>query len=104
MLSAHLDAATASHVNLWMIKSIDGGTIYERGSVTDRGITVPARPVDVMFPLAADATQQHVPSPKLLAPSCHFKVLIQWVAGNADENDSQNMLRYQFSNDEAQTA
>ena len=104
MLSAHLDAATASYVNLWMIKSIDGGTIYERGSVTDRGITVPARPVDAMFPLAADATQQHVASPKLLAPSCHFKVLIQWVAGNADENDSQNMLRYQFSNDEAQTA
>lgn len=102
LLSAHLDSATASYVNLWLIKSIDGGTTYERGSVSGRVITTPARPADVVFPLAASADQQHVASPKLLAPSCNFKVLIQWVAGNADSGDSQNMLRYQFSSDEAQ--
>jgi hypothetical protein len=104
MLSAHLDAAAASYVNLWMLKSIDGGTIYESGSVSSRAITVPSRPADHAFPLASSADQQHVASPKFLAPSCHFKVLLQWVAGNADANDSQNMLRYQFTNDEAQTA
>ena len=102
LLSAHLNAATASYVNLWMIKSLDGGTTYERGSVSSRAITAPARPADVAFPLAADDAQQHVASGKLLAPSCHFKVLIQWVAGSADDQDSQNMLRYQFSSDEAQ--
>lgn len=102
VLSAHLDAATASYVNLWMVKSLDGGTTYERGSVSSRVITVPARPADWVFPLAASADQQHVASGKCLAPSCHFKVLVQWVAGNADGNDSQNMLRYQFSNDEVQ--
>ena len=102
LLSAHLNAATASYVNLWMIKSIDGGTIYERGDTSTRAITVPERPADVVFPLAASDAQQHVASGKLLAPSCHFKVLIQWVAGSADDQDSQNMLRYQFSSDESQ--
>lgn len=104
LLSAHLDSATASSVELWMIKSIDGGTIYERGSVSSRVLTAPARPADWSFPLAASADQQHVASGKLLAPSCHFKVLLKWTAGNADVNNSQNMLRYQFANDEAQTA
>ena len=102
LLSAHLDAATASYVNLWLLKSLDGGTIYERGTASSRVITAPERPADVVFPLAASEDQQHVSSGKLLAPSCHFKLLVQWVAGDADGNDSQNMLRYQFASDESQ--
>ena len=103
-LSAHLDAAAASSVELWMIKSLDGGTTYERGTAATRVLTEPARPADHSFPLASSADIQHVASPKLLAPSCHFMVLIKWTAGNGEEADSQNMLRDQFSNDEAQAA
>ena len=104
-LSAHLVAATASYVNLWMLKSLDGGTTYELGSASTRAVPVdPARPADWSPALASSADIQHVASPKLLAPSCHFKVLIEWVAGNGEEADSQNMLRYQFSNDEAQAS
>jgi hypothetical protein len=105
MLSAHLNAAAASSVELWMLKSIDGGTIYELGSVSgDRVGVDPVRPADWSFPLASSADIQHVASAKLLAPSCHFMVYLKWTAGSADGGDSQNMLRYQFSNDEIQNA
>jgi len=103
-LTAELGAATAGYVNIWLIKSLDGGTKYERGSVASRVITAPARTVDHMFPLAAVTTSQPVSSPKMLAPSCHFKVLVEWKGVTAATGDSKNMLRYQFSNDEAQTA
>jgi hypothetical protein len=96
-------AITAGDFSLWMIKSIDGGTTYERGSVSSRTATLPTRAPDVIFPCTLTADAWTCSLGPVLAPPCHFKILLVNNSGQdcADSNGASQMS-YMFANDEIQ--
>jgi len=104
-LKTNFDSAplATAYFSLWMIRSIDGGTIYETGSVASRVVTAAIRPADVVFPMAAVATEMVVTSPLLLAPPCHFKILlVNNTLQDLENSSGASTLRYVFANDESQ--
>lgn len=95
--------AAGAYCSLWMIQSIDGTTAnYERGGTT---ATAPARPADVIFPLAATSDQQSVVIRSVAFPNSLFKLLFYNASGTGLENTSSvNKIIYVSYNSKLVTA
>lgn len=64
--------AANTGISIWFLQSVDGGSTYEDGSAS----LTPSRPPDIVIPLEATATAQHI-TRVCDIPPCKFKVLIK---------------------------
>jgi len=94
--------ATNGYWNLWMIRSLDG-TNFEDGA-GGTSPTIPARPPDLVIPVANTiTTQQVVVMPPICAPPEDFKILLENKTGQSCTNtDNENELWYLLFSDEVQ--
>jgi hypothetical protein len=72
ILTMAVAAAANTGFSVWFLKSVDGGTTWERGGT---GYT-PLRLPDCVFPAPVDTTQTEI-TRDVLCPAGHFKVLIK---------------------------
>lgn len=76
------NASGAPYVNVWFLKSTDGGTTFEDGDAT----TAPPRPADYVFNVQTGVTAAKVYGQGrdvIEFPAVHFKVCIENQTGQA---------------------
>jgi hypothetical protein len=76
-------------LELWLLKSVDGGTNYEAGSAT----LAPARPADCTIPLIAAAGTNRAGYPGLRLPPAFYKPILRNQSGVA-LSATLNVLRF----------
>jgi hypothetical protein len=95
--------AAGAYVSLWFLQAVDG-TNYEDGSGTTTPV-LPARPPDLIFPVAAVATQQRIALRMRTLPNGKFKpYFYNNTTQGLTNTDNENILAYRRYNDNVVTA
>ena len=90
-------------VSLWFLQALDG-TNYEDGSGTTTPV-LPTRQADIVFPVAAVATQQRVTMRMRTLPNGKFKpYFYNSTTQGLTNTDNENILSYRRYNDNVVTA
>ncbi len=76
-------------IELWLLRSLDGGTNYEAGDATH----APGRPADIIIPCIAGAGTNRIGANGLILPPAFYKPIVRNQSGVA-LSATGNIVRY----------